>query len=551
MLETFQIFTELPELIQEGRRVKIIWREDRRLTNSAVQIITKQPAITLYGFFLLCLNNLPSKDNKKPNRDCLIAFLSRVAIDVVNTLKKSLSQFQSSELKQEFEIDLYQIALEVVSKEVRFFFINFDPQYNSDCIGIQKVYSYSYGKIKGKVIDRVRVGRPTAWRSNLGLLSRVSSKIIREALINSGARKSLPIYLLAVECFLEAKNAKEINTEAQNNEDFEPVVKLFYQRKKDLLVIPDDFPNIDSEWMNQGLRKIGQAIRSYLEINNKMVSSDTPIGDESDSSTIEDRISDLSNEGYFSSSIIDNIESEEQQQQLKNYFYEQLVAFNLDRKKTDSKTILFAYYILNLTHQKIAKDLGVKAHTTISRRRQSELKKLINLMFEDLASVLKLDKTKITAVNSDELKTIKNVVETLIKEHYYTLLKQKIELVLLDEYLNSYEQKTARKRSDIEKLHQQLKDCVNNVDYSTVENNLLEHLGETSYFYWQQNLKQLIILVVNDRSITLNEIESEEKSLIESIEKVIKSLLLIDRKLPNIEAALRSAVEEWLKKYNF
>ena len=323
MIEKFKIFLILPKLVDRGGQVDVTWVVDRRLEKNAIKKIEEQAALTPEEFFWLCLNHLKSNPSAQKDKEHLICFLSFISIKVAEKLKFGLYQHQTGGLKSEFFlVDLYQIALEVVLDPVNFF-QDFKTNYDTNTVGIKKIENYAYGKIRGKVIDRLRLisGMKTIWRTNLGLLVKVSEKQIEDALRNLGeTEQTIQLYTLAVKCFLEVKNAGLINSSAAADEDFEPVAELYKKRVNILLKEIGFSLEITGNLINNWLNKIGHSVRNHID--KKTVSSATPINQENEAVTIEDNLVDelasLSQQPEF-------LELQAQQEDIKEYLFEQII----------------------------------------------------------------------------------------------------------------------------------------------------------------------------------------------------------------------------------
>ena len=546
MSEKFRVFIVLPELIDKRRWVDVIWRIDRVLERNIVEIIQEKPALTPESFFWLCLNSLRNNpasclDQKhKLYKHHLIAFLSAIAIKVFQNLQSSLYEYQKGEIKSGISlIDIYQIALEVVLDPVTFF-QGFDPEYNTNTLGVKKITNYAYGKIKGKIIDRLRLKNQFIGRSNLGVLVKVGQKQIKDALISRGETEStLQLYVLAVKCFLEVKNAGLINSSTNIDRDFEPVAELYLKRGKTLLTEINYSLEITSTLIKDWLNQVGKSVRDYIDIDSNTISSAVSVSRENSKSTIEDNLPD---NNTILKSPLENLELVKQQEEVKNYLFKQLVALN-----TDGNLILFAFYGLDLNQKELAQDLAIN-QGTVSRRCRRIFLELINLLFQEIPKALNIEQVDNLNLTSAELKSVKDIIQILIEEYYSAWLTQKIKLSYLDKYLKNHQKVSGILNSEVTSLSQEISNYLAEKNQLVIEGKINQYLGEDKYYFWQFNFKQLITDISEERLLNFATLQPNTEELAKLVATIIELQLLIAiENYHNMAQYLRLKISEWHK----
>ncbi|MGB5631476.1 MAG: hypothetical protein WBM86_01690, partial [Waterburya sp.] len=177
------------------------------------------------------------------------------------------------------------------SAEPIVFLANFNCDRPSEDIWYRVLHGYCHKKMQGRLIDRLRAkeGNRTFMRTNLGLVTRASETQLTESLALIGIQATeTEKYLFIRRCFIEVKNAYQIDTKSPSAKDFhlisERIQELEDKHRYNL------FPTkVAEDEIKAYLEQIGKAIR-YL-IDRPTLSIDRSVSSE-DSTPLSEQISD-------------------------------------------------------------------------------------------------------------------------------------------------------------------------------------------------------------------------------------------------------------------
>lgn len=197
-----------------------------------------------------------------------MAFLSRFSSKAAWRIKQELARLDRipSDLDVLFK-DLFQTALEAALDPAEFF-KNFDPEQVLKPFWYPALQQYVNRKMTGMLCDKIRAieGMATYKRTTLGLLARSSEKRVAEALKLAGETKpQLSRYVLAWQCFQEARSAKQFDLEAPQTQQFAAIASRYQRYRSKLSAIDRGDLPMSAATMEMWLKKIGGAIRNYLD----------------------------------------------------------------------------------------------------------------------------------------------------------------------------------------------------------------------------------------------------------------------------------------------
>ncbi len=368
------IFFTFPVLdADDQRRVLVRWSANARLQHHIEDLVQRNPKFneaTLAKVFLEAIRQSPPSTIAKNH---LVAFLASFSYRSAARIKSELEQLNHLPSDTHtFLQDLFQSAFEVALNPMEFF-KNFEAERSQDIFWYFSLKGYTRRKLEGLLRDKVRSieGLTTYGRTDLGLAARSSEKRVIVALRTMGEPESKIVqFVLVWKCFQEARNAKILQVDLPQPQQFEAIAHRYnlLKSKPSAPVLPDaDGPTIE-----QWLKTIGAAIRRYCD--RRLESLDTIFNPNSETSSIwNEEIAD-------SSTLSEGLTLTTTEIQSEIYALTQFLSEEIQLLESDQKYILLLKYGLKFNQTQAAAQLN-KDQSFISRnhaRIQTHLLNKIN-----------------------------------------------------------------------------------------------------------------------------------------------------------------------------
>jgi RNA polymerase sigma factor (sigma-70 family) len=353
------IFFTFPVLdADDQRKVLVRWSANARLQRHIEDLVRQNPKFneaTLARVFMEAIRQSPPSSIAKNH---LVAFLASFSYRSAARIKDELEQL--NHLPSDtyaFLQDLFQSAFEIALHPVEFF-KNFDVERSQDVFWYFSLKGYTRRKLEGLLRDKVRSieGLTTYGRTDLGLAARSSEKRVIVALRIMGEPESkIAQFVLAWKCFQEARNAKILQVDSPQPQQFEAITHRYnhLKSKQPAPAIPD----LDGPTIEQWLKTIGAAIRRYCD--RPVESLDVSVYKESGDATWGELMAD-----EFTVSEANTLSSAEIQTDLRDL--KQLLDNAIQTLDLELKRIFILKYGLTLTQTQIGAELK-KHQSSISR----------------------------------------------------------------------------------------------------------------------------------------------------------------------------------------
>lgn len=366
------------------------WITEPKLRRSMKTCLERSPAEKSDRFWALYWYKLWETESSSLALSHLCAYLQEACYWTTRNFALNFSTQSSI-------ADYFQIAIAQLEKILK----NFNPQYSSH------LKSYAELAFERIIKDTLRLRKEVHICSDWSLLHKLSRKRLIKSLQSMGLNsQNIESYVLAWECFQElytSDNRKIRQLIKPDTATWEAITNLYNAERFSRLSSPT--PEVNQQTIEKWLLTSAQAARNFLYP--KIVSADTPLQDDGDSSLLDIIPADVQ-----TSLLTEIIEQEEadnfksQQTQL-NQVLNQAIAL-LD---TESQQLLQAYYTQQLTQTQIAAQFNIKQYT-VSRRLTSIKKSLLLTLTQWSQDTLHISPT------SSVIASINTSLEEWLKFHY-------------------------------------------------------------------------------------------------------------------------------------
>ncbi len=252
-------------------------------------------------------------------------------------------------------------------------------------------------------------------RSNLGLVAKATETKVIESLMLAGIRDTeLERYLIIWRCFIEVKQAQQINLKFSQNTDYLVIIeRINYLKTKGKIDI-NIFSNVELENSIQAnLETIGKAIRYYIDP--PMISLDKPISSDNQNS-LSELIPD-------NSSITDSdLTSVEQNLTLDNLTLQ--VYEYLEQMERLQWIVLFLRELVQLKQTEIAVMIACTQKTVSLKYRKSWqelIKNLITQTGSNSQNNSSLSSENLTDLKEGLVNIVCNYFQSAIQNYYRSL----------------------------------------------------------------------------------------------------------------------------------
>lgn len=411
----FEEFFTLPLFKEDAKGKKyVFWQVDQKSQKYISSIVSQKPDICKAELVKILLQNLLNAPEDELNKRVWISYLSKfsykAAFEIVTHLKK-ITTIIPLDSDSAFH-DLLQIALiNVLSPEKCLeTLLKYSEYQNLDLdIWYKKFEKYLSKRVKGLLCDNLREieGLRTFQRSELGLAARVTKTRVITVLKRLGFNDTLILhYILAWQCFKEAKDAGVIDIISPQPKAFEDICSRYHQFSSQLPQLFSNRQTIDGTVIQQWLQEIGRAIRNYIDFT--QVSFDEPISQDSETLTWLDLIPDENS--IIQSNDISRHDIVEFVNQLRELTYNKINSL-----KPEEQRISLFIHGLNLSQEKIGIEIGCN-QSTIGRRYKKMLLQLLDQIGTWANEHLQID------INSEKLNELKTYLQEYLDMFYHSLM---------------------------------------------------------------------------------------------------------------------------------
>ncbi|MDJ0743366.1 MAG: sigma-70 family RNA polymerase sigma factor [Xenococcaceae cyanobacterium MO_167.B27] len=293
--------------------------------------------------------------------------------------------------------DYFQIAIAHLPKILK----NFNPQYSS--------YLKNYAELAFERVikDLLKVRKEAHICSDWALLQKLSRKRLIKSLQYMGFnQQTIECYLLAWECYTELYPIESQKTRQLPKPDVDirkDITNLYNSER--ISRLSETTPTINPETLEKWLLSCAQAVRNFLYP--KVVSADTPLKDDSNTSLLDMMPSDEQ------TSLLTKAIEQEETASLQNYQTQlnQLLNDAIAALEPEARELLQVYYSKQLTQTEIAKQLNIKQYQ-VSRRLSNIKKSLLITLIEWSQQTLHI------SPQSDVVGAVNSGLEEWLRCHY-------------------------------------------------------------------------------------------------------------------------------------
>lgn len=400
MMSPFKRFFQFPVVEDQKKHLQVQWVTNPRLQQQILQRQQQTPQLQEALLAKQLFDEFRQNPQNTEIKEHWIAFLASFTWSAAREIKKDLVGAGLTTSKIELK-DLFQLAMSYAFDPISFL-KKFDSKRSQAELWYPALKAYTRTKMEGQLVDYVRSQAfKTFKRSSLGLAARATRKRVKDALTWQGQQSPLrDRYILAWQCFDEARKAKEINISSPKVQQFQKIADRYNQRRVKLPLAAEDNPSLNSQTIEKWLKEIGEAIRRYIE--QPVTSLDDFQSGKTDCSILEGVVDELSTLN------IERLEVRQQQELLNQFISEQLTTLGSELQR-----LLFLRYGLEIQQKIIAQILETQ-QSKISERCNQIIKQLIQTLIQQEW----LGFNQSVSLNSETLRVLKANLEEILSNYY-------------------------------------------------------------------------------------------------------------------------------------
>lgn len=411
----FQDFFTFPLFKENASGQKyIFWQVDREAQKYITSIVSQQLDVGKPELVKILLQKFQKNPQDRLNQRVWIAFLSRFSYKAAFQIRTNMMKISTIvSIDNDFLFhELFQIAFTIAlipDKCLDNLFKSSLYENLTLTIWYSNFEKYLTKRMQGLLCDKLREieGFRTFQRSDLGLAARVTKTRAIAVLKRLGLNETtISHYILAWQCFKEAKDAGVINLSSPQPQAFADICNRYHQFALHLPKLSPNNKIVDGTVIQQWLQEIGKAIRNYIDF--AKVSLDEPISQDSETLAWVDLIPDensiLPKNDISRYEIIESIKE-----------LEAFISNKIEHLQPEEQRIPLLLHSLNLSQEKIGIEIGAN-QSTVGRRYKKTLLELLSQLGTWTNNYLKIE------LNSAKLNDLKSYVQEYLDVFYHTLM---------------------------------------------------------------------------------------------------------------------------------